>query len=125
MVGARRSRQSSTQARSCLSSGANIRSPSILVTAVLFVVFGHAWRPTTSVRRVAAIIFAWLFCFIIWGAINVVRHADHLADLLGEPFGTLILTLSVTSIEIVTVAIVMLTGPTTRRWAATRCSPWS
>jgi len=83
----------------------------ILVTAVLFVLFGHDWLGGIVNPAVAAIVFAWLFCFIIWGATNVVRHADHLADLLGEPFGTLILTLSVTSIEIVTVAIVMLTGP--------------
>jgi Ca2+:H+ antiporter len=83
----------------------------ILVTAVLFVIFGHAWLADNVNPALSAIIFAWLFCFIIWGATNVVRHADHLAEQLGEPFGTLILTLSVTSIEIVTVAIVMLTGP--------------
>jgi Ca2+:H+ antiporter len=83
----------------------------ILVTAVLFVLFGHAWLADDINPALAAMIFAWLFCFIIWGAVNVVRHADHLADQLGEPFGTLILTLSVTSIEIMTVTIVMLTGP--------------
>lgn len=82
----------------------------ILVTAVLFVLFGHAWLADTVNPALSAIVFAWLFCFVIWGATNVVRHADHLAEQLGEPFGTLILTLSVTSIEIMTVAIVMLTG---------------
>jgi Ca2+:H+ antiporter len=83
----------------------------ILATALLFVAFGHVWLTDYAHPAWAAFIFAWLFCFIIWGAGAVVRHADHLADLLGEPYGTLILTLSVTSIEIVTVAIVMLTGP--------------
>jgi len=83
----------------------------ILVTTILFAVFGHGWLSDYSSPAWSAFLFAWLFCFIIGGAIAVVRHADHLAELLGEPFGTLILTLSVTSIEIMTVAIVMLTGP--------------
>ena len=83
----------------------------ILATALLFTVFGPVWLADDASPALAAAMFAWLFCFIIWGAIAVVRHADYLADLLGEPYGTLILTLAVTSIEIVTVAIVMLTGP--------------
>jgi Ca2+:H+ antiporter len=83
----------------------------ILATALLFFFFGHGWLAEGVSPAWSAVIFAWLFCFIIWGAAAVVRHADHLAELLGEPYGTLILTLSVTSIEIVTVAIVMLTGP--------------
>jgi Ca2+:H+ antiporter len=40
----------------------------------------------------------------------VVRHAEHLAVKLGEPYGTLILTLSVTSIEVMVIAGVMLIG---------------
>ena len=40
----------------------------------------------------------------------VVRHADGLAEMLGEPYGTLILTLSVAAIEIMTLGIVMTTG---------------
>jgi len=40
----------------------------------------------------------------------VVRHADALADLLGEPYGTLVLTISVISIEVTIMAIVMLSG---------------
>jgi len=39
-----------------------------------------------------------------------VRHADGLAEMLGEPYGTLILTLSVAAIEIMTLGIVMTTG---------------
>ena len=41
--------------------------------------------------------FAVLFVVILGSALSVVRHADHLAERLGEPYGTLILTLSVTS----------------------------
>ena len=47
---------------------------------------------------------------IVVGSMAVVRHADDLAEMLGEPYGTLILTLSVATIEIVTIGIVMTTG---------------
>lgn len=47
---------------------------------------------------------------MIWLAFGVVRHADSLAVKLGEPYGTLILTLSVISIEAVMISAVMLTG---------------
>ena len=40
----------------------------------------------------------------------MVRHADGLAVRLGEPFGTLILTLAVISIEVVMISAVMVTG---------------
>jgi len=47
---------------------------------------------------------------MLWLAFNVVRHADSLAVTLGEPYGTLILTLSVISIEVIMISAVMLTG---------------
>jgi Ca2+:H+ antiporter len=55
-------------------------------------------------------LFAWLFAVILWASFSVIRHADGLAILLGEPYGTLILTLSVIGIEVVMIAAVMLTG---------------
>jgi Ca2+:H+ antiporter len=39
-----------------------------------------------------------------------VRHADHLAERLGEPYGTLILTLAITSIEVIGISAVMFHG---------------
>lgn len=59
---------------------------------------------------VAATLFAWLFAVMLWAAFGVVRHADALAELLGEPYGTLILTISVIGIEVSLIAAVMLTG---------------
>ena len=41
----------------------------------------------------------------------MVRHAEALAEILGEPFGTLILTFAITAIEVMMIAAVMLTGP--------------
>jgi Ca2+:H+ antiporter len=55
-------------------------------------------------------IFVWLFAVILWSAVCVVRHADCLAVKLGEPYGTLILTLSAISIEVVMISTAMLHG---------------
>jgi Ca2+:H+ antiporter len=55
-------------------------------------------------------VFIWLFAVILWSAICVVRHADCLAVKLGEPYGTLILTLSAISIEVVMISTAMLHG---------------
>jgi Ca2+:H+ antiporter len=56
------------------------------------------------------ITFVWLFGLILAGAVAVVRHAERLAQQLGEPYGTLILTLSVTAIEVASISAVMLHG---------------
>src|SRR6266481_8130543 len=55
-------------------------------------------------------VFLWLFAIIVWSAISVVRHADCLAIKFGEPYGTLILTLSAISIEVVMISTAMLHG---------------
>jgi Ca2+:H+ antiporter len=47
---------------------------------------------------------------ILWSAMCVVRHADCLAIKLGEPYGTLILTLSAISIEVAMISTAMLHG---------------
>jgi len=82
----------------------------LIPTAVLFQLLHKRWFEALSDVAWSVFLFIWLFAAIVWGAKAVVRHADHLATRLGEPYGTLILTLSVASIEMVTVAQVMLTG---------------
>lgn len=57
-----------------------------------------------------AAVFACLFAMILGSALSVVRHADELAVRLGEPYGTLILTLAVTSIEVLALSAVILHG---------------
>jgi Ca2+:H+ antiporter len=47
---------------------------------------------------------------IPWCAFGVIVAADHLAEMLGEPFGTLILTFSVVAIEVMLISTVMLGG---------------
>jgi Ca2+:H+ antiporter len=56
------------------------------------------------------LLFLWLFAVMLWCVLGVVRHADALAERLGEPYGTLILTLSVIVIEVSLIAAVMLSG---------------
>jgi Ca2+:H+ antiporter len=55
-------------------------------------------------------VFFWLFAVILWSAVSVARHADCLAIKLGEPYGTLILTLSAITIEVVMISTAMLHG---------------
>lgn len=80
------------------------------ITTGLFVFQGGDWLADLSNPLKSAALFIWLFVMIFWLAFSVVRHADCLAVKLGEPYGTLILTLSVIGIEVTMIASVMLTG---------------
>jgi Ca2+:H+ antiporter len=53
---------------------------------------------------------SWLFVVALWSSICVVRHAESLARRLGEPYGTLLLTLTITSIEVVAISAVVRHG---------------
>lgn len=57
---------------------------------------------------VASISFFVLLITIMGASFGVVREADELAHKLGEPYGTLILTLSVVTIEVILIGAVML-----------------
>ena len=81
----------------------------ILATA-LFTFFGETWLADLSNPLRYGVLFLCLFFVMMWLAFGVVRHADSLAVKLGEPYGTLILTLSVISIEVIMISAVMLTG---------------
>ncbi len=81
-----------------------------VVTTLLFFSFGSAWLGDLSMSMMTVVLFIWLFAVMLWLSFGVVRHADCLAVILGEPYGTLILTLSVISIEVIMIAAVMLHG---------------
>ena len=57
-----------------------------------------------------AVVIVWLFGTILMSAIGVVRHAEAISERLGEPYGTLVLTLSITGIEVMSITAVMLHG---------------
>jgi Ca2+/H+ antiporter len=79
-------------------------------SSALFLLFGKSWLADLSNPTWAAFLLVWLFAAILTSAFGVVRHADCLAIKLGEPFGTLILTLAVIGMEVMMVAALMLTG---------------
>ena len=81
-----------------------------LVTAGIFFAVGSRLSELTTRALPLVGIFILLFAVILWSAICVVRHADCLAVRLGEPYGTLILTLSAISIEVVMISTAMLHG---------------
>ncbi len=76
-------------------------------TVALFFIFGNSWLANLSATLLATGLFIWLFAVILWCASGVVEEADHLADILGEPLGTLVLTLSIVIIEVVLIAAVV------------------
>ncbi len=75
-----------------------------------FVAAGPSLAPQTSSAFLNVALFVVLFAVMLWGAFAVVRQADCLAKLLGEPYGTLVLTLAVISIEVALISAVMLQG---------------
>src|SRR5256712_710936 len=104
----------SRRGKSAPDSGSTIKGEFALAialgTAAIF--FSTGRQLTEIIANPAALIgvFLWLFAVILWAAICVVRHADCLAIKLGEPYGTLILTLSAISIEVVMISTAMLHG---------------
>ncbi len=80
------------------------------VTSILFLIYGDTFTSQFANPVWLTIIFVWLFSVVLGSALSVVRHADHLAERLGEPYGTLILTLTITSIEVMAITAVMLHG---------------
>lgn len=57
-----------------------------------------------------ALLFIGLVVIMLWSAFGVVAEADHLAEILEEPLGTLILTLAIVLIEVALISAVMLGG---------------
>src|SRR5205809_2121894 len=81
-----------------------------LGTAAIFFAAGGQLVEIVAHPVAVIVVLLWLFAVILWSAICVVRHADCLAIKWGEPYGTLILTLSAISIEVVMISTAMLHG---------------
>lgn len=79
-------------------------------TAVVLFTWGAQWLADLSDPAKAGGLFWWIFGVMLWCSFSVVRHADHLAEELGEPYGTLILTFAVISIEVSLIASIMVFG---------------
>jgi Ca2+:H+ antiporter len=79
------------------------------LTVAFFLLFGAGWIANLN-HAIALGLFVWLFVVIIWVAFGVVHEAETLAEMLGEPLGTLVLTLSIVVIEVVLISAVMLSS---------------
>ncbi|WP_442967100.1 calcium:proton antiporter [Rhizobium sp. GN54] len=84
--------------------------PVAALTTLAFAAYGDRLSSGLANPVLLAVLFAWLFGVILTAALSVVRHADELAERLGEPYGTLILTLTITAIEVVAISAVMFHG---------------
>jgi Ca2+:H+ antiporter len=66
--------------------------------------FGYAFAPSA-----AGFVFAAVLLVILFGTVfAAVHHAEVIAERIGEPYGTLLLTLAVTIIEVALIATIML-----------------
>jgi Ca2+:H+ antiporter len=81
-----------------------------LGTGLAFVLAGKTLEQSLDRPATLVLVFLWLFGVILGSAICVVRQAERIAGFLGEPYGTLVLTLSVTFIEVASISAVMLHG---------------
>src|SRR6478736_6279799 len=108
------SEKEKTRVRKASGWGRVIRAELALVfgiaTAAIFLWAGSALIEIIGHPVALIVVFLWLFAAILWSAVSVVRHADCLAVKWGEPYGTLVLTLSAIAIEVVMISAAMLHG---------------
>jgi Ca2+:H+ antiporter len=81
-----------------------------LGTAAIFFAAGSQLVEIVGHPVAMIVVLVWLFAVILWSAVSAARHADCLAIKWGEPYGTLVLTLSAITIEVVVVSTAMLHG---------------
>jgi len=81
-----------------------------LASSAVLLFRGDALAAHLSALPGLALLFMWLFAAAFGCCLSVVRHADHLAIQLGEPYGTLILTLAVTIIEVISISSLVMHG---------------
>jgi Ca2+:H+ antiporter len=81
-----------------------------ILTTLIFFAFSDTLLGDLENHLLTVAVFLWLFGVMMWGAFGVMRHADAVAAKLGEPYGTLILTLATIIIEVALLAAIMLHG---------------
>lgn len=81
---------------------------SLFAAIIAYIGMGIAEHTLVSSTLGNMVGFGILFVVIIYSAMAVAHHAEMLAEKFGEPYGTLILTLSAVLVEIVIIAIMMV-----------------
>src|SRR5262245_60051309 len=80
------------------------------ITAALFLMVGSTCLAEPITAGTAALLFLWVFGAMVWSAFGAIEASDRLAEILGEPLGSLVLTLTIIGLEGMLVAIAMLTS---------------
>jgi Ca2+:H+ antiporter len=75
-----------------------------------FLVFGDAWLAEGASNALSAALFVWIFVVMLWSSFGVIGEADILAEILGEPAGSLVLALSIIIIEAVLIGAAILSS---------------
>ncbi|MBD8492693.1 calcium:proton antiporter [Pseudomonas syringae] len=93
--------------------GSVFRQEKLLLLAVIATVAAYALEHLllSNGRTVALIAGLVLVGFIICASMRVAHHAEVLAEKVGDPYGTMILTLSAVLVEVVILAIMMSNEP--------------
>ncbi|HMN85649.1 MAG TPA: calcium:proton antiporter [Bauldia sp.] len=80
------------------------------ISALVLYTVGAGWLDGSDATVALVFLFAWIFGVMMWGAFAALHHADVVAERLGEPLGTVVLTISVIVIEVSVIVAVMLHG---------------
>ena len=75
-----------------------------IIILIVISIFEHTLAESATGNLIGLII---LFSIIIYASMSVAHHAEALAEKFGEPYGTLILTISAVIVEIIIIAIMM------------------
>jgi Ca2+:H+ antiporter len=91
----------------------NIKGEKLIIAALLMAILAYAIEHTlVSHGQVPALIATFaLIGAIILTAIRVAHHAEVLAEKVGDPYGTMILTTAAVLVEVVILAIMMMNNP--------------
>jgi Ca2+:H+ antiporter len=81
-----------------------------VATTVVFLALGERWLADLGNPAWFGLMLGWLFSAILVSAFAVVRHAEALAEQVHEPLGTLVLTLSMSGMEMMMITAIMYTG---------------
>lgn len=96
--------------RVVLAPGTLVPLLAVWTVVVLSAIFTHDLLHPPIDPLIAGVIFIVVLSAIVVASFGVVKEAEHLAKSLGEPYGTLVLTLSIVIIEVILISSVML-GP--------------
>jgi len=90
-----------------------IKHERLLMAAVLAAALGYGFEHAflSQGRVVALVVSGLLIAAILLASVRVAHHAELLAEKVGDPYGTMILTLSAVLVEVVVLAIMMMHEP--------------